>query len=153
MQLAVGTHALIQEGVQFKAIGLGVIDEQHRFGVLQRAALKRLGGTPRHPADDRDADPADAGDGGLRRPRHLRARRAAAGPHSRCARCCATKASGRRSTTWCKRELDRGRQGYVVYPLVEELRGDGAARCDDDGPRAGARGVSPITASAWCTAR
>lgn len=38
-QLAVGTHALIQEGVEFKALGLAIIDEQHRFGVAQRLAL------------------------------------------------------------------------------------------------------------------
>jgi len=38
--IAVGTHALIQEGVAFKNLGLVIIDEQHRFGVLQRAALR-----------------------------------------------------------------------------------------------------------------
>jgi len=38
--LVVGTHALIQEGVKFHQLGLIVIDEQHRFGVLQRAALR-----------------------------------------------------------------------------------------------------------------
>lgn len=42
-QIAVGTHALIQEGVEFKNLGLAVIDEQHRFGVLQRAALRQKG--------------------------------------------------------------------------------------------------------------
>src|SRR4030042_1623037 len=41
INLAVGTHALIQEGVAFKNLGLAVIDEQHRFGVMQRAQLKR----------------------------------------------------------------------------------------------------------------
>ncbi len=41
--LAVGTHALIQEGVAFARLGLAVVDEQHRFGVLQRAALQRQG--------------------------------------------------------------------------------------------------------------
>lgn len=41
--IAVGTHALIQEGVVFKNLGLAVIDEQHRFGVLQRAALREKG--------------------------------------------------------------------------------------------------------------
>jgi len=45
-QLVVGTHALIQEGVSFKRLGLGVVDEQHRFGVMQRARLKRKGAVP-----------------------------------------------------------------------------------------------------------
>ena len=40
----VGTHALIQEGVEAPRLGLGVIDEQHRFGVGQRMALQRLAG-------------------------------------------------------------------------------------------------------------
>jgi ATP-dependent DNA helicase RecG len=42
----VGTHALIQEGVEFKRLGLVVIDEQHRFGVAQRGALRRKGVNP-----------------------------------------------------------------------------------------------------------
>jgi ATP-dependent DNA helicase RecG len=37
----VGTHAIIQEGTRFKRLGLAVIDEQHRFGVMQRAELRR----------------------------------------------------------------------------------------------------------------
>lgn len=44
IQLAVGTHALIQAGVRMPALALGIIDEQHRFGVLQRAALAALRG-------------------------------------------------------------------------------------------------------------
>ena len=40
LDLVVGTHALIQETVRFKSLGVAVIDEQHRFGVEQRAALK-----------------------------------------------------------------------------------------------------------------
>jgi len=43
-QLVVGTHALIQEGVAIPRMALGVIDEQHRFGVVQRLALQRLTG-------------------------------------------------------------------------------------------------------------
>lgn len=45
-RLVVGTHALIQEGVEFAKLGLVIIDEQHRFGVLQRQALARKGERP-----------------------------------------------------------------------------------------------------------
>lgn len=40
VDLVVGTHALIQEGVDFKSLGIAVVDEQHRFGVAQRVQLK-----------------------------------------------------------------------------------------------------------------
>jgi ATP-dependent DNA helicase RecG len=42
-RVCIGTHALIQEGVKFQKLGLAVIDEQHRFGVLQRMALRQKG--------------------------------------------------------------------------------------------------------------
>ena len=45
-QLVVGTHALIQEGLDFARLGLAIIDEQHRFGVVQRLDLRRKGGNP-----------------------------------------------------------------------------------------------------------
>jgi len=45
-QLAVGTHALFQEQVQFAKLGLAIVDEQHRFGVHQRLALRRKGTQP-----------------------------------------------------------------------------------------------------------
>ena len=44
--IVVGTHALIQEGVEFHQLGLVIIDEQHRFGVMQRATLRDKGTTP-----------------------------------------------------------------------------------------------------------
>ncbi len=44
MDLVVGTHALIQEGVHFSRLGVAVVDEQHRFGVAQRVTLKEKGG-------------------------------------------------------------------------------------------------------------
>ena len=46
VQLAVGTHALIQEGIEFRNLGLAVVDEQHRFGVAQRGRLRAKGETP-----------------------------------------------------------------------------------------------------------
>ncbi len=45
-QLVVGTHAVFQKGIQFKDLGMVVVDEQHRFGVLQRSQLMEKGGRP-----------------------------------------------------------------------------------------------------------
>ncbi len=44
--LVIGTHAMIQEAVEFQRLGLAIIDEQHKFGVVQRALLKKKGGRP-----------------------------------------------------------------------------------------------------------
>ncbi len=46
VDLVVGTHALVQEGVEFADLSLAVIDEQHRFGVHQRLLLKEKGPPP-----------------------------------------------------------------------------------------------------------
>jgi len=46
LDLVVGTHALIQEGVQFKQLVLAIVDEQHRFGVEQRSTLRQKGFNP-----------------------------------------------------------------------------------------------------------
>jgi ATP-dependent DNA helicase RecG len=46
IDIAIGTHALIQKGVEFKQMGLAVVDEQHRFGVTQRSALRQKGFRP-----------------------------------------------------------------------------------------------------------
>ncbi len=45
-QIVIGTHAVIQDKVEFARLGLGIIDEQHRFGVLQRGILKKKGISP-----------------------------------------------------------------------------------------------------------
>ena len=123
IQLAIGTHALIQEGVRMPALGLGVIDEQHRFGVLQRAAvLRRLRGDdggmpdillmtatpiPRTLAmtiyGDLDVSVLDELPPGRKPVRTL----------------IFNEAERARVYQLVAQELDRGRQGYVVYPLVE----------------------------------
>ena len=46
IDIAIGTHALIQKGVEFARLGLAVVDEQHRFGVTQRSALRQKGFSP-----------------------------------------------------------------------------------------------------------
>ena len=76
LSLIVGTHALIEEPVRFASLGVAVVDEQHRFGVRQRAALDAKAGAglqPARPAHDRHADPAHARAVALRRPRLHRA--------------------------------------------------------------------------------
>ena len=45
-QIVLGTHALIQGGVEFERLALAIVDEQHRFGVMQRSALREKGGSP-----------------------------------------------------------------------------------------------------------
>jgi len=46
IDIVIGTHALIQRGVEFRRLGLVVVDEQHRFGVMQRSALRQKGFNP-----------------------------------------------------------------------------------------------------------
>jgi ATP-dependent DNA helicase RecG len=58
--LVVGTHALIEPDVRFRALAVAVVDEQHRFGVRQRAALDEKGARMEAPSEDR----GDHGDGG-----------------------------------------------------------------------------------------
>ncbi|MFZ9289506.1 MAG: ATP-dependent DNA helicase RecG [Ilumatobacteraceae bacterium] len=52
VDIVIGTHALIQEGVDFSSLGVVVIDEQHRFGVEQRAALRGKGAGEKHTTPD-----------------------------------------------------------------------------------------------------
>ena len=64
-RVAVGTHALFQEGIVFESLGLAIVDEQHRFGVQQRLALRAKGandkGANNNGAEDRESGGAAAG--------------------------------------------------------------------------------------------
>lgn len=117
--VAVGTHALIQQGVTFHKLGLAVIDEQHRFGVKQRAELKRKGLNPEILTMTATPIPRTLalslyGDLDVSLIDEL--------PPGR--KPIATQlAKGRqREQVWqlMRHELEAGRQCYVVFPLVEE---------------------------------
>ena len=75
-QIAIGTHALFQDAVEFSRLGLAIVDEQHRFGVRQRLALRLKGSTAGSTAQPHQlmmsATPIPrAGDELLRRPRRV----------------------------------------------------------------------------------
>ncbi len=117
--IAVGTHALIQKGVEFKNLGLAVIDEQHRFGVLQREAISKKGPyphvlvmtatpIPRSLAmtlyGDMDVSVLDEMPPGrqpIQTKRYYESQRD-------------------KAYAFLKKEISKGRQAYVVCPLIEE---------------------------------
>jgi ATP-dependent DNA helicase RecG len=120
IQILVGTHALIEDKVQFQNLGLVVIDEQHRFGVEQRAKLWRKNQVPPHILvmtatpiprtlamtlyGDLDVSMIDELPKG-RKPivtRHL------------------YEGQRLRMFSFMREEIKKGRQVYVVYPLIKE---------------------------------
>ncbi|HEX7879406.1 MAG TPA: ATP-dependent DNA helicase RecG [Candidatus Eisenbacteria bacterium] len=117
--IAIGTHALIQEGVEFHNLGLVVVDEQHRFGVLQRADLKTKGRTPDLLAMTATPIPrtlylTKAADLKLSQ---IRTRPAGRG---KVVSRVTTEANRDKVYEVLAREIGRGRQAYVVYPIIEE---------------------------------
>lgn len=119
-KIVIGTHALLEEWVLFKSLGLCVIDEQHRFGVMQRLALKKKGEMvdllvmtatpiPRSLSltlyGDLDVSVLDELPAGRRtiETKWL-------------------KGQDKRKDVYqfVKKEIDSGRQAYIVYPLIEE---------------------------------
>jgi ATP-dependent DNA helicase RecG len=122
IDLVIGTHALFQSEVRFARLALAVIDEQHRFGVLQRKALAGRGPGGLHPHvlvmtatpiprslaltlyGDLDLSVIDALPPGRKPARTLLLR----------------EGEGRRVAELVRETLARGEQVYVVYPLVEE---------------------------------
>ena len=119
VDLLVGTHALIQEGVVFKRLGLAIIDEQHRFGVIQRKLLRDKGDNcdllvmtatpiPRTLAltvyGDLDVSVIDELPSG-RKPVVTRV---------------ITPKDREKAYLFIESQLKKGRQAYIVFPLIEE---------------------------------
>jgi ATP-dependent DNA helicase RecG len=119
IQVCVGTHALIQEAVEFSNLGLVIIDEQHRFGVQQRSLLKKKGVSPHFLVmtatpiprtlamtvyGDLDVSVIDELPPG-RSPIQTRVTFESKRPQV---------------MKFLLEQLEKGRQAYVVYPLVEE---------------------------------
>ena len=117
--VVVGTHALIQEGVEFHQLGLVIIDEQHRFGVMQRATLRDKGDNSGCLGDDSDPHPSDTCPDNLWRPQCVRDRRNAAGAAEDNHKWVREK-DRQKLYAQIEKEVQRGRQAYIVYPLVEE---------------------------------
>lgn len=120
VQMIVGTHALIEEVVQFKNLGLAIVDEQHRFGVAQRAELKLKNTIPPHilvmtatpiprtmamtAYGDLDYSVMDELPPG---------RKAITTVHR-------NESARPAVMDFVKQEIANGRQAYFIYPLIEE---------------------------------
>lgn len=117
--LVVGTHALVQENVTFHKLGLVVIDEQHRFGVAQRAALRAKGLRPDVLLMTATPIPRTLA---LTDYSELDVSRIPDLPPGRVPVRTLVKPESRRDDIYrlAREQLEAGRQAYVIYPLVEE---------------------------------
>lgn len=119
IDLVIGTHALLSEGVAFRSLGLVITDEQHRFGVEQRAALAQKGARPHLLVmsatpiprtlalmvyGDLDVSVLDELPPGRQKIETYRI----------------DSAKRRRAFGYIQKHLDAGRQGYLICPLIEE---------------------------------
>ena len=119
VEIAIGTHALIQDSVSFKHLGLTIVDEQHRFGVMQRAALRKRGVNPdilllTATPIPRTLSLTMYGDLDVSAIDEL--------PPGRKPITTQIFHEGQRKKVYqlVKEQIDQGHQAYVVYPLVEE---------------------------------
>ncbi|MGH9627962.1 MAG: ATP-dependent DNA helicase RecG, partial [Bryobacteraceae bacterium] len=119
VHMAIGTHALLESGVEFQKLGLAVVDEQHRFGVIQRLRMFEKGAhpdvlvmtatpIPRTLAltlyGDLDTSIIDELPPGRKpvRTKHV------------------TEDHVEQIYSFVKQQVDAGRQAYIVYPVIEE---------------------------------
>ena len=135
--IIIGTHALIQEGVEWRRLGLAVVDEQHRFGVLQRASLRSKGEHPDVLVMTATPIPRTLaltlyGDLDVSVLDEL--------PPGRQPIKTVWRADAQRAPIYdfIRRELDRERQAYVVCPLVEETEASDLKAATEMAERLGA---------------
>jgi len=121
VQFVVGTHALIEDPVKFSRLGLAIVDEQHRFGVLQRKRLIDKGVSPHVLVMTATPIPRTLaltlyGDLDLSVIDEL--------PPGRTPIETRWVSDGQLSGVWefVRREIARGRQAYVLYPVIEESK-------------------------------
>lgn len=117
--IVIGTHAVIQDKVEFHRLGLGIVDEQHRFGVLQRSVLKKKGTNPDILVMTATPIPRTLamtlfGDLSLSVIDEL--------PPGRTPINTKIYFESRRNQVYdlINKEVEQGRQVYIIYPLVEE---------------------------------
>jgi ATP-dependent DNA helicase RecG len=116
--LAIGTHALVQEGTRFGRLGLAVIDEQHRFGVEHRAALGSKGEQPDTLLMSATPIPRSLA---LTLYGDLDVSVLDERPPGRQPVTTVLRKSSQHDAvmTFLDREVGKGRQGYIVYPIIE----------------------------------
>ncbi len=124
--LVIGTHALIQDDVEFKSLGLVITDEQHRFGVKHRSALSRKGDKPHTLVMSATPIPRTLalmlyGDLDVSVLDELPPGRQPIETYY------VTGKLRTRAFRYVKKHIEEGRQGYIVCPLVEEGDEDIAA--------------------------
>ncbi|MEG0979183.1 MAG: ATP-dependent DNA helicase RecG, partial [Oscillospiraceae bacterium] len=115
----IGTHALIQSDVEFKRLGLVITDEQHRFGVSQRAILADKGNNPNILIMSATPIPRTLalsiyGDLDISIINELPKGRQPIETYK------VTSELRQRAYNYIKKHIDEGRQGYIICPLVEE---------------------------------
>ena len=117
VDIAIGTHALIQENIEFANLGAVVIDEQHRFGVKQRLALRKKSQNPQVLTMTATPIPRTLaitlnGDLDLTIIDEL--------PQGRKPILTTMTNSRKQISDLIRREVSAGRQAYIVYPLIDE---------------------------------
>lgn len=119
VDLVIGTQAVVQDDVQFARLGLVVIDEQHKFGVRQRASLRQAGQDPHYLVMTATPIPRTMA---MTQFGDLDVSTLSESPPGRQPVHSYVVDEAKRNEWWsfCTKKLSEGRQGYVVVPLVED---------------------------------